>query len=349
LLFLGIALLVAVQNHQGALTSGPPDRVPTLLVFFQIEALVWGSWWSLLPFVRFGLNRLRRLRSEGLWLWIVAVSVLGLVTSVLSMGVMALFQEHVWWLRPVEGPLIERVIEGTRRGIGTMLLIFASIAGVLESLHLLREERARIVREAALRADLAEARLEGLQARLQPHFLFNSMNAVASLMGRDVEAARQALGHLSGLLRGLLDDGPDDPETTLRDELDLLDHYLELLRLRFSDRLRLSVSVEQPRLLDAWVPRLVLQPLVENAVVHGIEACQDAGRIEVVARAAEGRLVLAVEDDGPGPPEELREGLGIGTTRARLEALYPGASSLRLSVGQDGGARVEVTLPLETD
>ncbi|MEM8994519.1 MAG: hypothetical protein AAGF23_06975, partial [Acidobacteriota bacterium] len=173
LLFLGFAFALAVQNHQGARASLPPERVPTLLSFVRVEVLIWGMWWAFLPWIRAGLAVLRPVRGVSLWRWLFALLAFGLVSGALWLTAMGAFQLYIWTPRPLEGPLIEVVLQAWNRSLALTLLTFASIVGVVEGLHLLREQRERAVRETQLRADLAEARLAGLQARLHPHFLFN--------------------------------------------------------------------------------------------------------------------------------------------------------------------------------
>jgi two-component system LytT family sensor kinase len=198
-----------------------------------------------------------------------------------------------------------------------------------------------------LKTQLAQAQLQALRTQLQPHFFFNTMNTIAMLVRNkeDAEAIRVLAG-LSDLLRHVLDDARAD-EVPLREELDFLQRYLAIEQIRFRDRLRTDISVD-PNVLDALVPNLMLQPLVENAVRHGIARRAAAGRVCVSARRDTESLVLTVQDDGPGLPEDWSlddAGVGLVNTRRRLAQLYGGDARLTVENAADGGVRAEVVLP----
>jgi LytS/YehU family sensor histidine kinase len=195
---------------------------------------------------------------------------------------------------------------------------------------------------------LATTRLQVLGMQLQPHFLFNTLNTIAELVHqRPAEAERMITG-LSHLLRETLHAGLVD-RVPLDRELRLLDHYLEIQRARFGDRLSVVIDVDD-RARDALVPSLLLQPLVENAIKHGIGARAGAGRIELVARRSPDTLVIEIRDDGRGLGSGvLHEGVGLGNGRSRLDTLY-GAGRYRLDIANrdGGGAAVLIELPLQT-
>lgn len=209
------------------------------------------------------------------------------------------------------------------------------------------EETVRLQAEAArLSAQLAEARLAALRTQLDPHFLFNTLNAVSALVERDPKGVRRMIARLSELLRRSLE-GAATPETPLQRELDFISRYLEIMQIRFQGDLAVEVRVE-PDTLDALVPTLVLQPLVENAIKHGIAEGEYGGRIEIVARREGEVVVLQVLDDGRGAPEPIVEGLGLRNTRERLEALYGTAYRLEVARRPDRGTRAEIRLPYHT-
>jgi two-component sensor histidine kinase len=233
------------------------------------------------------------------------------------------------------------------------LLLYLVIAGsvlVLDYYERYRE-RARAaaaleVERAQLRASLSEAKLEALQSQLQPHFLFNALHAISTLILKgEARAANQMLAHLSQFLRLTLDSS-SAPVVPLATELEFLDAYLRIQQVRFGDRLRVTTEIE-PRALVAGVPQLILQPLVENAVRHGIGTDPGRGTIRVRASVRDRVLTLAVEDDGAGLPDGAppREGTGIANIRARLVQLYPDAHTLTLCPGATGGTRAEISLP----
>ena len=228
------------------------------------------------------------------------------------------------------------------------LVTYALLVGAWHARSWYARYRDREVRAAQLESRLAQARLEGLRMQLQPHFLFNTLHAISALMHRDVEAADRMLARLSDLLRLTLD-GAHTPEVPLRQELDFLDAYLEIQQTRFQDRLTIVRDVD-PAALDALVPNLLLQPLVENAIRHGIAVRAAGGRVEISARRENGAVRLSVRDDGPGlPPGGAGPGgVGLANTRARLEQLYGDAQSLALANDPSGGLRVTVLAPYRT-
>jgi LytS/YehU family sensor histidine kinase len=205
----------------------------------------------------------------------------------------------------------------------------------------------RSVRRAQQReTELVRAQLEALKLQVQPHFLYNTLNAIMVLVrqqrGREAE---ETLGRLSDLLRSVLD-GAATPEVTLRRELAIVRLYLDIEELRFGDRLRVELDAPAA-LLDAAVPQLALQPLVENAIRHGIGRRAGAGRLGIRAAREDGALVIRVSDDGPGLAAASSDGGGIGlaSTRARLLHLYGDAARLTLEDAPGGGAVATLRVP----
>jgi len=212
-----------------------------------------------------------------------------------------------------------------------------------------REEASNLKAQAAqLQAQLADARLAALRTQLNPHFLFNTLHAVSALVERDPRGVRRMVARLSELLRTSLDEA-DEPEVPLARELTFSERYLDVMQIRFQGNLQVSVRVE-PEVRDALVPNLILQPLVENAVKHGVSKLEGVGRIEIMARRVGERVVLTVRDNGPvasGKPIGV-EGLGVRNTRARLTQLYGQEQSLALRPAPGGGLVAEVSLPYHT-
>jgi len=182
--------------------------------------------------------------------------------------------------------------------------------------------------------------------QLNPHFLFNSLHSISALMHQNVEAADRMIARLSELLRAALA-GSDTQEVTLREELDFVRRFLEIEQIRFGERLSVKMEIA-PNTLDALVPNLILQPLVENAIRHGIEPRARPGRIELKSERANGVLALAVSDNGDGlvSGEQPVEGVGLSNTRARLRTLYGDEHSLKLCPRQGGGMLVRLTIPV---
>ena len=184
--------------------------------------------------------------------------------------------------------------------------------------------------------------------QLNPHFLFNTLHAISSLMHKDVDAADRMLTRLSDLLRHALE-STNTQVVPLREELEFLQRYLEIEQTRFGLRLAVRFDIA-PDTLEAEVPNLVLQPLVENAIRHGIEPLASAGQIELYARRETGMLLLQVRDNGKGlpPGSALEEGVGLANTRARLQQLYGAGHRLDAGNRPEGGFAVRITIPWRT-
>jgi signal transduction histidine kinase len=229
------------------------------------------------------------------------------------------------------------------------LLTYWGVLGICWMIEALRLSRERELRASQLEAQLAAARLERLQTQLHPHFLFNALNSVLPLVFRDRDAAATTILRLEELLRRSLE--ADAAQLVpLSRELEFLEMYLEIQKTRFQDRLRVAFDVPS-ELAAARVPNLILQPLVENAIKHGISTMPGAGRVAISARRENGMLVLKVRDDGPGlttpprPRSSPGSGLGLANTRERLRQLYGEEQRLELVNMPEGGLEVRVALP----
>ncbi|MBS1797120.1 MAG: histidine kinase [Acidobacteria bacterium] len=204
-------------------------------------------------------------------------------------------------------------------------------------------ETARLALAAAqLETRLAEARLDALRMQLQPHFLFNTLNSIAVLMREDVAAADRMLVRLSELLRVALK-SESVREVALRDELEFLRAYLEIEQVRFEDRLTVDFGIEAET-LDARIPNLLLQPLVENAIRHGLAPRAGAGKIVIESRRENGFLTLGVSDDGEGGAAVAETGIGLKNTRERLEKLYGAQQEFEIAAAA-GGFAVRIKIP----
>jgi len=233
-------------------------------------------------------------------------------------------------------------------------LVYFGIVALTIAADYYRGARARELEASRLETRLQEARLQLLAAQLQPHFLFNAFNTIAETIHEDPHRADRMIGALGDLLRATLDvDGHTAP---LGREIALADRYLAIQHVRFGDRLSVSWDIDAG--LDAWpVPRLLLQPLLENAIRHGVSARRDAGRIRIRARRIDGALELSIDDDGAGfdagelearNPGRDRDagGIGLSNTRERLRAMYGDAASLTVGRSELGGAAVRVVVPV---
>jgi two-component system LytT family sensor kinase len=225
--------------------------------------------------------------------------------------------------------------------------VYFAVLGVEHATFFFLEARTRETQATRLSAQLAEARLAALRTQLQPHFLLNSLNAITVIVrDRDTLTATRMLEQLGEMLRRVMrTDRPQ--EVPLAEELDFVRRFLAIEEIRFSDRLRPVFQVD-PALLSAAVPELLLQPLVENALRHGLAKRVTATMLTIAARREGDELVLSVTDDGPGPGgglEEPREGVGLANTRERLATLYGDRARLLLVATPEGGAAAVVRLP----
>ncbi|HSB08482.1 MAG TPA: histidine kinase [Blastocatellia bacterium] len=216
-----------------------------------------------------------------------------------------------------------------------------------------QEEELKISR---LKAELAEAKLQVTEAQLQalkmqlhPHFLFNTLNSISALLEEDVDAADQMLARLGDFLRMTLENSGAQ-QVTLQEELEFLRCYLEIEHVRFHDRLTVNLLIE-PETLEARVPNLILQPIVENAIRHGIVSRIAPGEIAIRARRSGNSLELQVKDNGPGLHCDgagiVKQGLGLGNTRARLEQMYGGSHNFDMTDAPEGGLKVTLEIPFE--
>lgn len=214
-----------------------------------------------------------------------------------------------------------------------------------------RESRERELRTAQVEAQLAQAELQSLQAQIHPHFLFNALNTISSVVYEDARAADTMIARLSDFLRHSVN-ASRRQEVTLQEELNFLNLYLDIMRPRFEDRLRVDLEVE-PGINDALTPRLILQPLVENSIKYAADP--DSGRIDIAIKASRenGSLRIEVHDNGPGLGANRRDaagnGVGLANTARRLERLYGRNHEFAMRDGEKGGAMVCVKLPYHTD
>jgi two-component system, LytTR family, sensor kinase len=226
------------------------------------------------------------------------------------------------------------------------MMTYWAITAVALAAAFYKESQDRAVRTAKLETRLVEAQLQTLQRQLQPHFLFNTLHAISTLMHRDVESADRMLSRLSELLRLTLNK-VSQQDVPLSEEIDFLAKYLQIEQTRFQDRLTVKFDVE-PEALDGLVPRMLLQPLVENAIKHGIAPVSGPGHIGIRAWRDGGHLLMEVADNGAGLSQDaltaLQSGIGLSTTRARLQHLF-GRDHQFEFLRQPRGLAVRVVIP----
>lgn len=223
-------------------------------------------------------------------------------------------------------------------------LTYAVVLTIVVAVTQVRVANERSARALRLEADVSKLRVEALQRQLHPHFIFNTLNAVGAIMQTDVAAAEEMIEALAALLRTATDNS-NRPMVPLREELNLLDRYALIMKLRYGDRLNVRISAE-PRALEILVPTFTLQPLVENAIVHGLDKTSSGITIEVSCRLENDKLCIDVSDDGAAPDMlTLQEGVGIGNTRARLAELYGQRARLSIAPRESPGTRLTLAIP----
>ena len=231
------------------------------------------------------------------------------------------------------------------------LIIYWTIVGGVQAFQYYQQYLRSELRLERMGRSLAQARLNALRMQLDPHFLFNALNTISSHVERNPKLTRRMIEHLGNLLRMSLE-CKDRQEVPLSEEMAFLEHYLEIQRIRFGNHLRVRLEID-PAVRFASVPSLLLQPLVENAIRHGISRRGGGGTVTVIATGEGDKLRLRVLDDGAGLPDgwtmETHAGLGLSVTRERIAGLYPnGDSSFAMRPRNEGGTAVEIELPLRT-
>ncbi len=342
----GIGLFFAVQMIISYTSQGDEARWGPALVYQMSR---WYAWGLLTPLL---LGLAHRYRLERPWRRNVLVHlaasllvapfqvVLGLVLrfgAFVLLGTVSL--EQVAGFLPTM-PL--QILTGSFDSFITYWIILS----LYYTFDYYQKHRERQLHASQLEAQLAQAQLKALKMQLHPHFLFNTLHGISALIPTDPEAAERMIARLSDLLRLTLEN-EGTQEVSLKQELDFLEHYLEIERMRFQDRLSVEIDVD-PAALDARVPNLILQPLVENAIRHGVAPRPEAGSVRIHAALKNGVLRLQVRDDGPGLTNGrtgLREGVGLANTRKRLTQLYGAAHRFEYVNAPGGGLEVNLELP----
>lgn len=324
--WLVFGLIAGIQVWISMITHGHP-----MLLLLGYHVAVWGIWLAPTALIAWLARRfpVSPLRPIPVFVHFLAATVIGLSHTLYSLGLM------LWW-RPYE----EMTATVSEIDLGQALMaplllewvLYLLVLGAVLALEYGRRSRAHAVEAEELRRSLTDARLHALELQIQPHFLFNTLNSIASLvrMNRRDEAIRMVAG-LGDLLRYSLDHAGRQ-RVTLGEETEMLTRYLEIHQARFPDRMSFSVTLD-PSLRQAAVPILILQPLAENAVRHGVEQASAINRVEVLARRIDDRLELQVSNHGNLAAPRV-EGIGVRNTRERLRALY--GDNARFALVQSG-------------
>jgi signal transduction histidine kinase len=334
------ALVAALGMHIVSVRYNPEL---TFIEKFGSQLLIWEAWsgWSFIILAvcdRVPFARGRAWRALAVHIPLCAIVVLGQILLIDQVS-------RLYGLGP-EYHLESTIAIGVRTHGDILVVIYWAIVGAHAAFRWHDAWRAEALVAARLGADLAQAQLNALRAQLNPHFLFNALNSVVTLIGRDPAAAQQMIVRLSDLLRSTLALSQEQ-EVPLRRELDLVTSYLDIEQIRFHDRLQLKWAIDDA-VRGAMVPSLVLQPLVENAIVHGVTRLSGPGRIVVSAEVRGSALVLTVSDNGPGlavASKRRGAGIGLANLKERLLRLYGEGASLVVEPAQEGGCTATLTLP----
>lgn len=311
------------------------------------------TWWARALFAPLVFAASRRFPFDGPRRWLAAGGHLVGMLAV-AFGATAVNYVIFFCLMVISGwaESATKVVRESSASIWIVLMLrvtvyYAVVAGVYYLVEYYQRMRQRELHSARLESQLHQARLQVLRSQVRPHFLFNTLNAISTLIHEDPKAADRMVTMLADLLRQGLADSPRQL-VPLGVELELVDTYLAIEKVRFGSRLLVRREVE-PEALDVPVPHFLLQPLVENALRHGLAPRATAGTVWIGAGVDDGRLVLRVADDGVGAPSaaSLREGVGLGAARARLEQLYGGEFGLTHGPRPGGGFEVVLRLPLQ--
>ncbi len=343
LLWTLIGLSFASQLYVSSMKTGQPMS--------WAAAIGWslGDWyvWGLLSIPVLYLAR--RFHLEGpRWGSSLAIHLCGsAVAALIYVFARALIGQ--WQSRSLGGavPFVEAFSQLLVKTFFFNVLIYWGIVCAGHALDYYRQFRERELRAVELEKSLAEARLKSLQMQLNPHFLFNTLHAISALMHKDVDAADRMVAQLSDLLRRALDSG-DEQEVSVRREIDFLQRYVAIEQTRFGKRLTVEMNIA-PDTQTALVPNLLLQPLVENAIKHGIEKQARPGTIEITSSRVDGELILEVSDNGKGLPEQWNENIGLSNTRSRLSQLYGSNHRFEMRNRDSGGVAIRIAIPFRTE
>ena len=324
------------------------DKTAEFGLLLTLNFGYWYSWAVLAPAIlwltaRFPLDRHS-------WKAAVPMHLAGVVVSTSLHVVIACVQRMAtyWFIGEPTDTWLHEMQEMLVLNFDWEMMTYWTIVGVGMALRYMHEARAKELSAAQLETRLVEARLHTLQRQMQPHFLFNTLNTISALMHRDVDAADAMIARLSDLLRMSLQ-RVGVQEVPLKEELDFLSKYLEIEQTRFRDRLTVVFDV-QAETLHALVPNLLLQPLVENAIKHGIGPRPTPGQIAVRARRNGALLELDVQDNGVGLSAarltDFNRGVGLSNTRSRLDHLYGSLHRFEFRQPAEGGLLVCIAIPM---
>ncbi len=347
LLWIALATVNATQIVGGMRAVGMQHAWSRL--FFAVFAS-WAVWLLATPLVLALGHRFPPRRWRPLHNWIIHLAACFVIGAVYSLWAALLQQQLEPFGYAQTYPFLKSAFSVFYGEFHIFLILYAAILAVRYTLESSRRLAQRETEAARLNEQLTRAQLDALRRQIEPHFLFNTLNAIAGLVRENRnDAAVSMIAGLSDLLRRVLDNSGKQ-EVSLGEEMDFLETYLDIQKMRFADRLQLYVNVP-PEFLSARVPSLILQPMVENAIEHGIGKRAAGGAVRVGAARDNGLLTLSIYNEGPPLPndwEQLRAGVGIANVRARLHSLYGTACALNIR-NHDRGVEVQLSVPYKAN
>lgn len=324
------------------------EKKATLIELMWPELIEWTLWGIFCPFIIVLAQKYPK-NSSGWFAKVKFHFVIGILISLLHASIYS-------YLRyAIEVLLEEKFIWSFSKNFMNRLyyiyvpfMMYCSIVGITYAVSYYQQFKHEALKAAQVQQKLAQAELLALKKQLHPHFLFNTLHAISTLMHKDIDAADKMIARLSHLLRATLEN-TGIQEVTLKQEMEILKIYLEIEQIRFQDRLEVSIQVD-PAIYDKKVPNLILQPIVENAIRYGVAQFIKQGKITVLANQVNGHIELKVLDNGQGMSStqeaDIKKGIGLTNTRMRLQQLYGEQGQLILNnIGQNQGLEVKILIP----
>lgn len=322
-----------------------PDTIAIFPFLVLVNLALWAGYALWVPVI-FWLGRRFRFDRDG-WKRALAVHApASLVITSVHLALVGVWRFYLQGVRGGDPELITTILDAFFRAVDQTLPVYWAIIGLQHAVDYYRQARAREVTAARLETRLIESQLQALHQQLHPHFLFNTLHAISTLVHRDPDKADLMIERLSDLLRITLRK-VGAQEVELAEELEYLQAYLDIEQIHFGPRLRIEYRVDAAA-LDVLVPTLILQPLVENAIRHGLEPIVRGGTLAIDAQADGDTLWLRVRDDGAGFAKDRprRDGVGLANTKSRLDRLYGEEAALTIRENPGGGVVVDIYLPL---
>ena len=341
ILFSLFALIYAIRFYLLYIVSGEPI---SFFTFLYAQLKVWLAYAVFVPLIIW-LGRKCPIEHKN-WYWSIPFHILYSINIVVIQTSLYFFIKML--IYPSHKIYPQAVLYFFFSSITVMMVVYWIVIGVDYVITYQRKNRAQALKTAQMQTQLAQAQLEVLKSQIQPHFLFNTLHTITALMFEDVNSANEMITKLSDLLRLSLD-RTNQQEVTLREELEFIETYLDIQKTRFKGRLEVETNIDT-KTLDAFVPSMLLQPIVENAISHGISPHKKTGKIRLVSNSINGILSLEIHDSGKGIKSNkdkiFIKGVGISNTIERLKQLYTDEYKFELTNSPEGGLAVLIEIPL---